>query len=128
MYDFQEGKLDAEIRKHWLERVEPLLHALENREFLGKTLSSVLERKSWARRDELTNSHYIYTMDKALIRLRQTMDKLSKDLNLQENLGNMVVMAYSVRPYTLGLIANVMVEKPTEKAQSYLKTKFVRKM
>jgi hypothetical protein len=34
------------MRKHWLERVEPLLQTLENKEFLGKTLSTILERES----------------------------------------------------------------------------------
>jgi hypothetical protein len=55
-------------------------------------------------------------------------DKLSLDLNPQVNLGSMVTMAYSVRPYTFGLLANVVVEKPAKEAQSYLKTKFVGKM
>ena len=116
------------MQRHWLERVTPLLQVLEDKEALGKTLSSVLERESWARRGELTNSHYIYTMDKALLRLKHTMDKLSLDLNPCINLGSMVIMAYLVRPYTSGLLANVVVEKPSEEAQSSLKTSFVGKM
>ena len=55
-------------------------------------------------------------------------DKLSLDLNPQVNLGSMVVMAYLVRPYTSGLLANAVVDKPTEETQYYLKTKFVGKI
>jgi hypothetical protein len=81
MNNLQNRKVDVEIRKYWMEMVEPLLHALVDKEFLEKTLSFVLEKESWACRSELINSHYIYTMNKALIQLRHTMDKLSKDLN-----------------------------------------------
>ena len=128
MDDFNEAKLDTEVRKHWLEKVTPLLQVLEDKEALGKTLSSVLERESWARRGELTNSHYIYTTDKAILRLQQTMDKLSLDLNPRINLGSMVIMAYSVRPYTSGLLVNVVVEKPSDEAQSSLKSRFLGKV
>ena len=106
----------------------PLLQVLEDKEALGKTLSSILEQESRACRGELTNSHYIYTMDKALLRLKQTMDKLSLNLNPHINLGSMVTMAYLVRPYTSGLLANVVVQKSAEEAQSSLKTRFVEKM
>jgi hypothetical protein len=37
-------------------------------------------------------------------------------------------MAYLVRPYTSGLLANVVVDKPAEETQYYLKTKFVEKI
>jgi hypothetical protein len=74
MNNLQNRKVDVEIRKYWMEMVEPLLHALVDKDF-------VLEKESWACRSELINSHYIYTMNKALIQLRHTMDKLSKDLN-----------------------------------------------
>ena len=128
MRAFQEGQMDTEIRQDWKERIEPLLIELEDKEALGKTLRCVLEREGWARRGELTNSHYVYTIDKALNRLKQAHDKLSLNLNPRINLDSMTTMAYSVRPYSSGLLVNVTVDQPSEQSQSSLRARFVGHM
>jgi hypothetical protein len=128
MRDFQEGRIDREVRLDWKEQIEALVIELENREPLGQILSCILEREGWARRGELTNSHYVYTIDKALNRLKQAMDKLSLNLNPRINLDSMTTMAYSVHPYPFGLLVNTIVDQPSDQNQSPLRGRFVGHM
>jgi hypothetical protein len=53
---------------------------------------------------------------------------LSSNLNPRINLGSIIVMAYSHRLYTSGLLVNVIVEKLTKMNQFKLRHYFVGKM
>jgi hypothetical protein len=128
MKDFEAGILTTQLLEVWKSNLEPLVEELNDKAALGRTLSCVLERETWAMRGELTNGHYIYMLDKTLNRLQQTLDKLSSDLNPRINLGSMTVMAYSHRPYTSGLLINVTVDRPAEMNQFKLRPYFVGKM
>jgi hypothetical protein len=81
MKDFEAGILTTQLLQEWKLNLEQLVEELEDKEAIGKTLSYVLERETWAMQGELINGHYIYMLDKTLTRLKQTLDKLSSDLN-----------------------------------------------
>jgi hypothetical protein len=54
MKDFEVGILNAQMRQEWKLNLELLVEELEDKAAVGKTLSCVLERETWAVQGELT--------------------------------------------------------------------------
>jgi hypothetical protein len=70
MKDFEVGFFSAEMRQEWKLNLEAIVEEVEDKEVVGKTLTCVTERETWAMRGELTNGHSIYMLDTILIRIK----------------------------------------------------------